>query len=640
MFPLLRHTRHSQLNYSRAMKISFPIDHPIGLCIHELFEHRAATAPDSIALVSGTTRYTYSELNRKANQLANYLIKRGVKTNSPVGIFIDRSCELVIAVLGVLKAGGAYVPLDTTYPKGRLTEMLQGVTLEHLLSMNALLERLPENNVAVITLDGDKEAIAEASSDNPRRRATSDDLAYIIFTSGSTGKSKAAAVYHRGWRNLLNWFTKQFEITSLDKVLLISSFSFDITQRALAMPLICGGQLHLLASNYYSTEAVLNTIDAEKITLMNCAPSPFYPLIENQSPESLRKLGSLRIVFLGGEPISGTRLKEWASSEYCKTELVNVYGTAECSDVSAYYRLHDFDRYVSNPVPIGIPIYNTQIYVMDPDLNRLPDGEIGELCIAGDGVGKGYLNDAELTKQKFVTVKLDSKLQVLYRTGDLGRLGKDGNFEYVGRVDNQVKVHGIRIELEEIETVLRQHPRVREAIVVVQEIKLGHQHIVAYVIPKESKLNGEAKSVEEDLRRHVGSKLPKNMVPNTFIEIKEAPLNPNGKIDRIALQNENAPGNGAKAPSRKPSTAEVVIGAFVAEALNVPKVGLDDDFFDIGGHSVMAIQVTNQINETFGTRFDLSLFSGERTTVSILATLVAEEQLRLKENEVVQTATI
>lgn len=622
------------------MKNSFPIDYPFHLCIHELFEHHAATAPASIALVSGTTRYTYSELNRKANQLANYLIERGVKANSPVGIFIDRSCELVIAVLGVLKAGGAYVPLDTTYPKARLTDMLRGVTLEHLVSMNALVERLPENNVAVVSLDGDKEAIERASSDNPLRRATSNDLAYIIFTSGSTGKSKAASVYHRGWRNLLNWFTKQFEITSLDKVLLVSSFSFDITQRALAMPLICGGELHLLASNYYSTERVLDTIDSQKITLMNCAPSPFYPLIENQAPESLRKLNSLRIVFLGGEPISGARLKEWASSEYCNTELVNVYGTAECSDVSAYYRLHDFDRYVSNPVPIGIPIYNTQIYVMDADMNRLPDGEIGELCIAGDGVGKGYLNDAELTKQKFVTVNIDSRLEVLYRTGDLGRLGKDGNFEYVGRVDNQVKVHGIRIELEEIETVLRQHPRVREAIVMVQEIRLGDQHIVAYVIPKESMPGSEARTVEEDLRRYVGLKLPKNMVPNTFIELKEAPLNPNGKIDRIALQNENASSNGGTPQDGKRSTLEVVIGAFVAEALNVPKVGLDDDFFDMGGHSVMAIQVVNQINETFGTRFDLSLFSGERTTVSILATLVTAEQLTLKENEVVQTATI
>jgi len=622
------------------MKISFPIEYPIHLCIHELFEQRAATAPDSIALVSGTTRYTYAELNRKANQLANYLMKRGVKANSPVGIFIDRSCEMVIAVLGVLKAGGAYVPLDTTYPKARLTAMLQGVTLEHLLSMNALLERLPESNVAVITLDGDKDAIERASSDNPRRSATPDDLAYITFTSGSTGKSKAAAVYHRGWRNLLNWFTKQFEITSLDKVLLVSSFSFDITQRALAMPLICGGELHLLASNYYSTERILNTIDAQKITLLNCAPSPFYPLIENQPPESLRKLDSLRTVFLGGEPISGARLKEWVSSEYCKTELVNVYGTAECSDVSTYYRLHDFNRYVSNAVPIGIPIYNTHVYVMDPDMNRLPDGEIGELCIAGDGVGKGYLNDAELTKKKFITVKLDSKPEVLYRTGDLGRLGKDGNFEYAGRVDNQVKVNGIRIELEEIETVLRQHPRVREAIVVVQEIRLGDQHIVAYVIPKESMPDREAKTVEGDLRQYVGLKLPKNMVPNTFIEIKEAPLNPNGKIDRIALQNENAPSNGAKPQNEKRSTLEVVIGAFVAEALNVPKVGLDDDFFDMGGHSVMAIQVVNQINETFGTRFDLSLFSGERTTVSTLAILVTEEQLRLKENEVVQAATI
>src|SRR5271170_4375460 len=347
------------------MKNGFSGHDPTHLCIHELFEHRAAAAPESIALVSGTTRYTYSELNRKANQLANYLMKRGVKANSRVGIFMDRSCEMVIAVLGILKAGGAYVPFDSTYPKARLAGMLQDIELKHLLSMNVLLECLPENNGSVITLDGDKEVIARASSDNPRQGVTPDDLAYIIFTSGSTGKSKAPAVSHRGWRNLLGWFTKQFEITSRDKVLLVSSFSFDLTQRALVMPLICGGELHLLASNHYSSELTLDAVDAQKITLMNCAPSPFYPLIENQPAESLRKLGSLRIVFLGGEPISGARLKEWVASEYCKTELVNVYGTAECSDVSTYYRLHDFNRYVSNSVPIGVPISNTRVYVMD-----------------------------------------------------------------------------------------------------------------------------------------------------------------------------------------------------------------------------------------------------------------------------------
>jgi amino acid adenylation domain-containing protein len=620
------------------MKNCFPDDYPTHLCVHQLFEERAAAAPHSIALQSDTTKYTYSELNRKANQLANYLIERGVHTDSRVGIFMDRSCEMVIAVLGILKAGGAYVPFDSTYPKTRLAGMLQDINLTHLLSMNALLGYLPEYNGSVITLDGDKDLIFRASIDNSCVEISSDDLAYIIFTSGSTGKSKAAAVSHHGWMNLLNWFTRQFEITSRDKVLLVSSFSFDLTQRALAMPLVCGGELHLLASNHYSSELTLDTIDAQKITLMNCAPSPFYPLIENQSTESLRRLRSLRIVFLGGEPISGARLKQWAGSEYCKTELVNVYGVAECTDVSTYYRLHDFDRYVAGSVPIGIPIYNTQVYVMDSEMNCLADGETGELCIAGGGVGKGYVNDAELTARKFVTLKLQSEPELLYRTGDLGRLGKDGNFEYAGRVDHQVKVHGIRVELEEIETVLRQHFRLQEAVVLVRELELGDQRIVAYVIPKESIPDAEWGSLEEDLRRYTRLKLPQNMVPNTFIKIKEAPLNPNGKVDRIALQNENA-NNRVKPQSRQRSTSEIVIGAFVAEALHVPQVGLSDDFFDMGGHSLMAIQVVTQINETFGTRFDLSLFSRDETTVSELAVLVTEEQLKLKQSAVAKAAT-
>jgi amino acid adenylation domain-containing protein len=608
------------------------------LCVHELFEQRAAAAPDSTALVCGLTKYTYSELNRKANQLANYLIDRGVTANSPVGIFMDRSCEMVIAVLGILKAGGAYVPFDSTYPKARLAGMWQGIKLKHLLSMNALLGSLPESDASVIALDGEKETVARADPENPRQAVPLEDLAYIIFTSGSTGKSKAAAVSHGGWKNLLNWFTKEFEITSDDRVLLVSSFSFDLTQRALAMPLVCGGELHLLASNHYSSELTRNTIASQKITLMNCAPSPFYPLVENQRPESLRRLQSLRIVFLGGEPISGARLKDWVTSECCRTELVNVYGVAECSDVSTYYRLHDFDRYVAGSVPIGIPISNTRVYVMDSDLKHQPDGAIGEICIAGDGVGKGYVNDAELTRQKFVNVTLRRKPEALYRTGDLGRLGRDGNFEYVGRVDHQVKVHGVRVELEEIETVLRQHPRLQEAIVLVREIEVGDQRIVAYVVSKDPISNVEWNGVEEDLRRHARLKLPKNLVPNTFVKIKEAPLNPNGKIDRIALQNETGQ-NGAKPQSRQRSTAEIVIGAFVAEALHVPQVGLDDDFFDMGGHSLMAIQVVTQINETFGTRFDLSLFSEDETTVARLAALVSEEQLKLKQSPVVEATT-
>jgi amino acid adenylation domain-containing protein len=620
------------------MKNGVSDDHAVDLYIHEQFEQCVAATPNAVALVSGSTKHTYSELNGKANQLANYLIKRGVKANSRVGICMDRSCEMVIAVLAILKAGGAYVPFDSSYPKARLAGMLQEIKLKHLLTMNALLEILPEDDGSVITLDGDKEQIARESIENPRLGVAPGDLAYIIFTSGSTGKSKAAAVHHRGWRNLLNWFTRQFEITSRDKVLLVSSFSFDLTQRALVMPLISGGELHLLASNHYSPELALSTIETQKITLMNCAPSPFYTLIENQSADVRRKLNSLRIVFLGGEAISGARLQDWVDSGTCKTELVNVYGIAECSDVSTYYRLHDYSRYVSGSVPIGIPIDNTRVYVMDSEMNRVADGETGELCIAGDGVGKGYVNDPELTKKKFVKIRLGRKSELLYRTGDLGRLGKDGNFEYVGRVDYQVKVHGVRVELEEIENVLRQHSKIQEAIVLVKEVELGDQRIVAYVIPKESVSDAEWGSVEEDLRRYARLKLPKNMIPNTFVKIREVPLNPNGKVDRIALQNENGH-NGAKPQSRQRSTAEIVIGAFVAEALHVPQVGLEDDFFDMGGHSLMAIQVVTQINETFGTRFDLSLFSEDKTTVSKLAFLVTEEQQRLKQDTVVESTT-
>jgi amino acid adenylation domain-containing protein len=602
------------------------VDYPQQSCVHELFEERAMESPHAVALVSGETKHTYFELNQKANRLAHYLIKRGVKPNTPVGILLDRSPEMVIAVLGVLKAGGAYAPYDPSYPRARLEGMLDSVEQSILLTASKVRDRVPVNHPSVVVLDKEEESLATESTDDPRVAISLNDLAYVIFTSGSTGRPKATAVHHGGWRNLLNWFTTEFAITSQDKVLLASSFSFDITQRALAMPLVSGGELHLLESEHFSPERALATIEAEQITLLNCAPSPFYTLFENRKADDLRKLRSLRHVFLGGEAISGSRLREWCSSKYCSAKLVNVYGVAECSDVSTFYQLEDFNHYASSPVPAGRPIFNTRIYLMDETPNPVSDGEVGEICIAGAGVGKGYLNDPALTAQKFVRRYVGAEEELLYRTGDIGRLRADGNIEYLGRADHQVKVHGIRVELEEIEAALRQHPNTQEAIVLVREGREKDQLLIAYILPKEQIVHDEWPKAAESFRRHLKSKLPQNVVPNTFIKLTEVPLNPNGKIDRSALQKQtDMP---VASDERKRTTTEIVVGAFVAEALGLDKVELDDDFFDMGGHSLKAIQVVTRINENFGTRFDLALFSGEKTTVTGLSARVNEELKR------------
>src|SRR2546423_10090642 len=343
-------------------------DYPRDKCMHELFEQHVREAPGAIAVVCGPRKLTYAELNCKANQLANYLRKLGVCPDVLVGICMYRCLEMIIGILGTLKAGAAYVPLDPAYPQKRLASMVSDVDLHLILTTTDTRAILPENNIAQVCLDSDWPRIAGESGDNLPAVASVENLCYVIFTSGSTGKAKAAAVFHRGWTNLMHWFVSEFKVNPADRVLVISSFSFDITQRSIVMPLISGAQLHLLASNYYDPALILQTISSQGITRMNCAPSTFYPLVEN-SKDAFPKLRSLRTLFLGGEAISASRIREWAQSSECCADIANVYGAAECSDVSTFYILKDYARYVESSVPIGKPIFNTQVYLLDESLN-------------------------------------------------------------------------------------------------------------------------------------------------------------------------------------------------------------------------------------------------------------------------------
>ncbi|HZF07309.1 MAG TPA: amino acid adenylation domain-containing protein, partial [Thermoanaerobaculia bacterium] len=426
-------------------------DYPRDLCVHQLFEAHVEAAPDRIALVDDGLRLSYGELDRRANQLAHHLQGMGVGPNTPVGICLNRSPELILSVLAVLKAGGAYVPYDPTYPKERVATMFEDVKLKVLLTRESLLDRLPERKPRVVVVDHDAPAIAKRPTDLPPRRSGPGDLCYIIFTSGSTGRPKAAAVYHRGWTNLLCWFGREFAISPADKNLVMSSISFDITQRSMAMPLTRGGELHLVPDGY-DPELLLRTIRDSEITLLNCAPSTFYPLLEGPEAGHYTSLRSLRCLFLGGEAISASRLMRWVTSPDYTTEIANVYGAAECSDVSSFYRLHDFERYSRTSVPIGTPTDNSKVYLLDEELRLVPIGIGGEICLAGDGVGRGYANDATLTARKFVDDPFSTVPGArLYRTGDLGRYLPDGNLEFLGRIDFQVKIRGQRIELGEIE---------------------------------------------------------------------------------------------------------------------------------------------------------------------------------------------
>jgi amino acid adenylation domain-containing protein len=598
-------------------------DYPRDRCVHELFEAQVERTPESTALVYGGQRLSYLELDQRANRLAHHLQRLGVAANATVGICMNRSAELVVAVLAVLKAGGAYVPYDPTYPKERIAALFEDLKLKVLLTREELLERLPEHKPRVVCLDRDWAAIAEQPAGKPERRSEPQDLCYVIFTSGSTGRPKAAGVYHRGWTNLLCWFLRDFAITSADRTLVMSSISFDITQRSMAMPLTSGGEMHLVPDGY-DPELILSQLREQRITLLNCAPSTFYPLLEGREAGRYASLLSLRCLFLGGEAISASRLKSWGASPDRATAIVNVYGAAECSDVSSSYRLHDFDRYAETSVPIGKPIDNSRVHVVDEELRLLPIGVGGEICLTGDGVGRGYVNDAALTARKFVDDPFAGRVGArLYRTGDLGRYLPDGNLEFIGRIDHQVKVRGLRIELGEIETLMRAHPGVKEAVVVAAEHGPGDQRLTAYYVTALAAAEDGEDGMEDALRETLARKLPAYMLPNAFVRLREMPLSPNGKIDREALPLPSVPRRRSPTAARAPRTpTEKAVAAIFAQVLKVQEVGLDDNFFRLGGHSLMATQMIAAVSEAFKVRL-LAVDFFARPTVAAIAERIA-----------------
>jgi len=484
-------------------------------CLHELFEAQVERTPEATAVIAHAPdglleKFTYAELNQRANQLAHYLRKKGAGPNVPVGVCLERSVDLVIGLLAVLKAGGCYVPLDPAYPAGRLAFMLADARIEVLVTKSkGLVARdwglageedegrrtkdegkiTSRESRVVIFLDTDWSLISQSSISNPQSAISPDDLLYLIFTSGSTGRPKGAGVYHRGFVNLLEWYIQEFGINAADHTLLVSSPSFDLTQKNFFAPLVTGGELHLLVTDYYDPAQISAAIEAGQITLINCAPSAFYPLVEEGGSEAWKPLSTLRGVCLGGEPIHLSRIEEWLNSPDCHAEISNTYGPTECTDISAFYRVRQPEQFMDRSVLTGKPIPNAQVYILDEHLEPVPVGVAGELCVAGVGVGLGYVNDAGLTAEKFVPNpfvleegrrtddgrrtkeihRLPSTVLRLYRTGDLARYLPDGNIEFLGRLDHQVKVRGFRIELGEIEAALKQHPAVRESVVIALE---------------------------------------------------------------------------------------------------------------------------------------------------------------------------
>ncbi|HEV7518136.1 MAG TPA: amino acid adenylation domain-containing protein, partial [Thermoanaerobaculia bacterium] len=563
---------------------------PRGGDLRERLAAQAGRTPEAVALRFEGAALTYAELDARAGRLARHLCSLGVGPEALVGICAERSLDLVVGILAVVKAGGAYVPLDPDHPRDRLAFILEDAAIGVLLVQGRLAGRLPAHGRPTVLLDAARPEGAAQSASLPMVPVPAESLIYVIYTSGSTGRPKGVGATHAGFANLLDWYAGDFGFAAAERVLILSSFGFDMTQKNFFVPLLVGGEVHLAAPQY-DPAALVATIERERIARLNCTPSAFYPLLEQGEPE---RLAALRSVFLGGEPIASARLASWQSSPSCRAEVVNIYGPTECTDIVGCHRLAGPDH---ASVPLGRPIPGARLTVFSPALEPVPTGVAGQLCIGGICPGRGYLGDPAMTAARFVPDPLTGiPGQRLYLSGDRASQRPNGTLEYLGRIDHQVKVRGFRVELGEIEAVLGEHPGVREAVVVVRTDVPGEQRLAAYVVSREG-----AGLPAAELARYLAVALPAYMVPASFVLLPALPLNSNGKVDRRALP---APGELATdaretfVPPRDP--IEELLCEIWADVLGLPRVGVHDDFFGLGGHSLLAPRIVLRLRQAFG----------------------------------------
>ncbi|MFI1969640.1 peptide synthetase [Streptomyces cinnamoneus] len=520
---------------------------PDDTVVHRVFEAHAHRNPLGTALTCGDEQISYAELNTRANRFAHHLLSLDIGRGSVVGVCLDRTPELMVAILGVLKSGAAYAPLDPTYPQERLDLMLSNLDqLEYTVVAPATESLIGHAHTKVLDIEALAPRLALLPAVDPQTDTTGDDLCYAVFTSGSTGTPKAVAVRHEGWYNLLNWLALEYGLDERSSSLSVSSFGFDISQRGLMAPLFTGAPLHLLPSRSFDVNMAYRVIAERGVATLHCAPSTLYLLIERDMAQAARAakaagteggprcaaLAGVDYVFIGGEPLSTPRVEEWATQEGNACTLLHQYGVAECTDVASSYPLHDYPRYRAGATPVGRPVYNTAIRLMeerDGVLTEVPDGETGEICISGTSVGAGYLGASPADMERFMTADTGGERVRLYRTGDRGHATASGDLVVVGRVDAQVKIRGMRIDLGDVEHGVRANPRVEDVVVLAPPDGAGEARLVAFVIPAAAPLDPRA------LRAELLGSLPRNMVPQEVVELTAFPLNPNGKVDRKAL---------------------------------------------------------------------------------------------------------
>src|SRR5579884_157746 len=585
----------------------YPREH----CIHQIVESQAKRTPDAVAVICGNDYLTYAQLNQRANQVAHYLCSLGVGPEVLVGLCMERSIMMIVGILAVLKAGGAYVPLDPAYPEERLAFMLEDAGTRVLLTQQQLVTKLAALHVQIVCLDAQNSVIAEQDSGLLFPAITSENLAYVMYTSGSTGKPKGVCITHQNVIRLVKG-TNYVELSEKEVFLQFAPISFDASTFEIWACLLNGARLVVPPPRMFSLEELGQFIQRYQVTTLWLTAGLFHQMVENH----LEDLMHVQQLLAGGDILSPTYVQR-ASQAGCR--IINGYGPTEGTTFTCCYSIPP-GSVLSSSVPIGRPISHTQMYLLDPRLHPVPIGVTGEIYIGGDGLARGYLNRPELTAERFIPNPFSTEVgQRLYRTGDLARYLPDGAIEFLGRNDNQIKLRGFRIETGEIEAALSRHPAVGEATVVVREDTPGNRYLVAYIVPKA----GETCSGSE-LHDFLKALLPAYMLPAAIVLVDEFPLTPNGKVDRKALHIVGGSQLEEKVCFVAPRNAlEAQIAEIFEDVVGKSPIGVIDNFFALGGHSLSAMRLLSRLQSKFGQSISLSDFFQE-ATVECIANVLHE----------------
>ncbi|RAM48430.1 MAG: non-ribosomal peptide synthetase [Hapalosiphonaceae cyanobacterium JJU2] len=587
--------------------------------LNQLFEQQVKRTPDSLALISQSEQLTYRQLNHQVNQLAHYLQKQGVTQETLVAICLERDLDMVVGILAILKAGGAYIPLDPSYPVERLKFMLSDSQVSLIISNSLFVNKFghmtnDKEQMTVILLDNDWEIIKQESSENPINISKPDHLAYIIYTSGSTGTPKGVLGTHRGTVNGLHWLWNTYPFNPGEICCQKTAISFVDSVWEIFAPLLQGIPTVIIKNEtLLDPQLFIETLVKHKVTRIILVPSLLRLLLDNYS-HLTKKLLQLKIWITSGETLS-IKLVETFRKLLPFAKLINFYGSSEVSANATYYDTSLLPEQ-ANSVPIGCPIDNTQIYVLNRNLQPTPVGVIGELYIGGDGLARGYLDRPELTQEIFIDNPFIPETK-LYKTGDFVRYLKDGNLEYLGRRDEQVKIRGFRVELAEIVTVITQHPDIQESVVITEKHEQEDQILIAYIVT-------EKQNIAAQLLPYLQQKLPHYMLPSAFVVLDAFPLTPNGKIDKRALPTDKLIRSNTNENIIAPRNfTELSLVKLWENLLNTNSIGVKDNFFNLGGHSFLAVRLMAQIQDRFGHHLTLSTFF-ENPTIEKLAAIVSQ----------------